>query len=139
MKQSLIELSFETQGSGLTDVTQDLNKWVREQNIIQGLLTIFIRHTSASLTIQENADPDVLYDLHKFFEKLVPQGERLYRHDAEGPDDMPAHIKSALTQSQISIPVMDGNLALGTWQGIYIFEHRTHPHQRRLLLHLTGE
>ncbi|MDA0707501.1 MAG: secondary thiamine-phosphate synthase enzyme YjbQ, partial [Proteobacteria bacterium] len=84
-------------------------------------------------------DPDVLYDLHKFFEKLVPQGERLYRHDAEGPDDMPAHIKSALTQSQISIPVMDGNLALGTWQGIYIFEHRTHPHQRRLLLHLTGE
>jgi secondary thiamine-phosphate synthase enzyme len=139
MKQSIIEKSFDTPGSGLTDVTQTIHEWVREQDIHQGLLTIFIRHTSASLTIQENADPDVLFDLHNFFQKLVPQEERLYRHNAEGPDDMPAHIKSALTQSQITIPVMNCNLALGTWQGIYIFEHRTRPHQRRLLLHLIGE
>jgi secondary thiamine-phosphate synthase enzyme len=103
-----------------------------------GLLTIFIRHTSASLLIQENADPDVLRDLEAFFDRLVPDDLSLYRHVAEGADDMPAHIRAALTQTQISIPLTAGRLALGTWQAIYLFEHRTRTHRRELLLHLVG-
>jgi secondary thiamine-phosphate synthase enzyme len=102
-------------------------------------LTVFVRHTSASLLIQENADPDVQRDLESFFHRLVPEDNDLYRHTAEGPDDMPAHIKGALTQTQLSIPVSDGRLALGTWQGIYLFEHRRAPHRRELALHLIGE
>lgn len=112
---------------------------MREQNIKDGLLTIFIKHTSASLTIQENADPDVLYDLNNFFRKLVPEGRLLYRHNAEGADDMPAHIKSALTQTQLSIPIRNQNMAMGIWQGVYVFEHRAHAHKRTLSLHMFGE
>jgi secondary thiamine-phosphate synthase enzyme len=139
MKQSSTELTFQTSGSSLLDVTRPIKAWLQEQDVEQGLLTVFIRHTSASLTIQENADPDVLYDLNSFFKKLVPESERLYRHNAEGPDDMPAHIKSALTQTQLTIPITNSDLVLGTWQGIYIFEHREHAHKRHLSLHLIGQ
>ena len=113
--------------------------WVREKGIRTGLLTVFVRHTSASLVIQENADPDVMEDLETFFSRLVPEEARLYRHTVEGPDDMPAHIRAALTQAHLSIPVIDGELALGTWQGIYLFEHRSIPHRRSVVLHLVGE
>jgi secondary thiamine-phosphate synthase enzyme len=104
-----------------------------------GLLTVFIRHTSASLTIQENADSDVIADLNDFFERIVPEDNRLYRHTIEGSDDMPAHIRAALTQTQLSIPVADGRMCLGTWQGLYVFEHRSSPHRRSVALHLIGE
>jgi secondary thiamine-phosphate synthase enzyme len=107
--------------------------------IRSGLLTVFVPHTSASLTIQENADPDVIHDLNTFFNRLVPEDSRLYRHTCEGPDDMPAHIRAALTLTQLSVPVESGALALGTWQGIYLFEHRASPHRRNVLLHLIGE
>ena len=113
--------------------------WLRGTGIATGLLTIFIQHTSASLTIQENADPDVVADLNDHFERLVPEDSRLYRHTIEGPDDMPAHIRSALTHTQLSIPVVSGRMALGTWQGIYVFEHRSTPHRRGVVLHLLGE
>jgi secondary thiamine-phosphate synthase enzyme len=103
------------------------------------LLTVFIRHTSASLTIQENADPDVIADLNDFFGRIAPEDNRLYRHTIEGADDMPAHIRSALTHTQLSIPVIDGRMSLGTWQGIYVFEHRSSPHRRSVALHLLGE
>jgi secondary thiamine-phosphate synthase enzyme len=103
------------------------------------LLTAFIQHTSASLTIQENADPDVVRDLDEFFERLAPEGATWYRHTVEGPDDMPAHIRAALTPTQLSIPLVEGRLALGTWQGIYVFEHRSRPHRRSIVLHLAGE
>ena len=109
------------------------------QSICSGLLTLFIPHTSASLIIQENADPDVLTDLNRFFNRLVPDGDPLYDHQAEGPDDMPAHIRSALTQTQLSIPVRERRMVLGIWQGIYLFEHRLYPHSRNVLLHLIGE
>ena len=121
------------------EVTREVAAWLAEQSVRDGLLTVFVRHTSASLLIQENADPDVQRDLESFFGRLVPEDSRLYRHTAEGPDDMPAHIKGALTQTQLSIPVSDGRLALGTWQGIYLFEHRHAPHRRELALHLIGE
>ena len=104
-----------------------------------GLLTLFIQHTSASLTIQENADPDVIRDLEAFFSRLAPEGDSLYRHTLEGPDDMPAHVRSALTLTQISIPIVNGRVVLGTWQGIYVFEHRRHPHRRKVALHVLGE
>jgi secondary thiamine-phosphate synthase enzyme len=139
MKQSSHSITFQTTGSSLLDITGPVCMWVREQGLTEGLLTIFIRHTSASLTIQENADPDVLFDLNNFFRKLVPDDPRLYRHNAEGPDDMPAHIKSALTNTQLSIPIVDGDMVLGTWQGIYIFEHRAHAHKRTVSLHIMGE
>ena len=139
MKQFSHEITFQTTGSSLLNVTGPIRGWINEQGISQGLLTIFIRHTSASLTIQENADPDVLRDLNNFFGRLVPEDELLYRHNAEGPDDMPAHIRSALTQTQVNVPVADYQLMLGTWQGIYIFEHRAHAHKRTLSLHLIGE
>lgn len=139
MKQFSHSITFQTTGSSLLNVTGPIREWVREQGIFEGLLTVFIRHTSASLTIQENADPDVLYDLNNYFRKLVPEDQRLYRHNAEGPDDMPAHIKSALTQTQLSIPIDAGDMTLGTWQGIYVFEHRAHAHKRTISLHLMGE
>jgi secondary thiamine-phosphate synthase enzyme len=104
-----------------------------------GLLTVFIQHTSASLLIQENADPDVVRDLTDYFERIAPENDPHYRHTIEGPDDMPAHIKTALTTTQLSIPLIDGELALGTWQGIYVFEHRSRPHRRMVALHLLGE
>lgn len=139
MKQFLHNITFQTTGSSLLDVTGPIRGWLDEQDINQGLLTIFIAHTSASLVIQENADPSVLFDLNNFFRKLVPEDEVLYRHNTEGPDDMPAHIKSALTQTQLSIPINEGEMSLGTWQGIYIFEHRSHAHKRKISLHFIGE
>jgi len=139
MKQVLDSLRVSTPGRGLHEVTEAVADWIGAQAVQQGLLTIHIRHTSASLLIQENADPDVLRDLDTFFQKLVPEDERLYRHTAEGPDDMPGHVKAALTPVQLSLPVREGRLWLGTWQGIYVFEHRRAPHRRELALHLLGE
>ena len=127
-----------TPGQGLVDITAAIAAWLASQSAGDGLLTLFLRHTSASLLIQENADPDVLHDLETFFRRLVPEDSRLYRHMAEGADDMPAHIKTALTQCQLSIPVQDGRMLLGIWQGIYIFEHRTSPHRRQIALHFLG-
>ena len=138
MKQALHALNIVTNGQGLTAVTEPVCRWVAEQRIATGLLTIWCRHTSASLLVQENADPDVRADLETFFRHLVPEGA-LYRHNDEGPDDMPAHIRAALTQTQLSIPVDRGRPVLGTWQGIYLFEHRAAPHRRELVLHLLGE
>lgn len=131
-------LTVATRGPGLTDITAEASAFVRRAGTAEGLLTVFIQHTSASLTIQENADPDVLADLDDFFRRLVREDSSLYRHSAEGPDDMPAHIRAALTQASLSIPVIGGRMALGTWQGIYVFEHRAVPHQRRVVLHLSG-
>lgn len=124
---------------GLHEFTDEIRAWVSKQEIRSGLLTLFCRHTSASLVIQENAAPAVRRDMEKFFDELAPEGAELYEHDDEGPDDMPAHLKTALTQVQLSIPVMDGKLMLGTWQGVYLFEHRESPSQREIVLHLTGE
>ena len=139
MKQAFGDITLMTSGPGLYEVTEEVLRWAADQQIRNGLLTIFLRHTSASLVIQENADPDVLADLQDFFSNLVARGPANYRHGAEGPDDMPAHIRAALTQSQLSIPFEDGRPALGTWQGIYLFEHRDRGHERRLKLHLLGE
>lgn len=138
MKQAQHSLTVHTGGQGLYEVTPEVAGWVAAQGIADGLLTLFCRHTSASLTIQENADPDVMRDLESFFKKLVPEDPRLYRHTIEGPDDMPAHIKSALTNVQLSIPVSGGRMALGTWQGIFLFEHRARAHDRSIALHLIG-
>lgn len=139
MKQAQHRLSVQTHGQGLYEVTGEIAAWLSNQAVGAGLLTVFIRHTSASLLIQENADPDVQTDLRSFFERLVVEDPRLYRHTAEGADDMPAHVKSALTQTQLSIPVQGGRTSLGTWQGIYVFEHRRAPSTRELVLHLLGE
>ncbi|WP_158944952.1 secondary thiamine-phosphate synthase enzyme YjbQ [Granulicella sp. S190] len=138
MKQSIHNLEISTRGQSLYEVTSAINEWVRRQRMQTGLLTIFCRHTSASLLIQENADPTVRSDLEAFFARLAPE-DGPYHHDSEGPDDMPAHLRAALTQVQLSIPVVDGSLVLGTWQGIYLFEHRVRPHRRAIVLHLIGE
>ncbi|MFN3231632.1 MAG: secondary thiamine-phosphate synthase enzyme YjbQ [Alphaproteobacteria bacterium] len=138
MKQARTTIRFQSVGPGLVDVTREVARWVGDQNITDGLLTLFIRHTSASLVIQENADPDVLLDLQNFFAAIAPRAGA-YRHSTEGPDDMPAHIKSALTQTSLSIPVTGRRLALGTWQGVYLFEHRDRPHRRDVVLHLIGD
>lgn len=137
MRQALHRLTVCTAGQGLVDVTALICRWVESQRVQSGLLTIWCRHTSASLLVQENADPDVRADLEAFLRRLVPEGAG-YAHEAEGPDDMPAHIRTALTQTQLSIPVADGGPVLGTWQGIYLFEHRAAPHRRELVLHLIG-
>jgi secondary thiamine-phosphate synthase enzyme len=139
LQQVLGELTVATRGQGLYPCTDQVAAWLASQVIGLGLLTLFLRHTSASLLIQENADPDVVRDLADFFRRLVPEEPRLYRHRAEGPDDMPAHIRTALTAVQLAIPVTGGRLALGQWQGIYLFEHRARGHQRRIALHLLGE
>ncbi len=139
MRQSVDKIAVSTRGKGLYEVTSRVESWAASTGIQQGLLTVFIRHTSASLIIQENADPDVVHDLENFFHRTAPEDNRLYRHTAEGPDDMPAHIRAALTQTQLSIPVVSGNMVLGTWQGIYVFEHRASPHTRSVILHLIGE
>ncbi len=139
MKQAVREFGLRTQGKGLYEFTHEVNAWVREQSYSTGLLTLFCRHTSASLLIQENADPDVQTDLLSALERLAPEDRRLYVHSTEGPDDMPAHIRSVLTGVQLSIPLIAGRLALGTWQGIYLFEHRTAPHRRTVAAHLLGE
>jgi secondary thiamine-phosphate synthase enzyme len=139
MRQSTHRLSISTRGKGLYEFTNQVEGWVRETGIGTGLLTVFVQHTSASLTIQENADPDVIRDLNTFFGRLVPDDPKQYVHTIEGPDDMPAHIRSALTDVSLSMPVIKGKPCLGTWQGIYLFEHRTSPHQRNVVLHLFGE
>ncbi|MEP6537218.1 MAG: secondary thiamine-phosphate synthase enzyme YjbQ [Bryobacteraceae bacterium] len=139
MKQFTHALSVATRGKGLYDFTREVAKWLQSLSVSTGLLTIFIQHTSASLTIQENADPDVILDLNDFFSRLAPEDNRLYRHTSEGPDDMPAHIRAALTQVQLSVPVLDGAMTLGTWQGLYVFEHRAMPARRRLVLHLLAQ
>ena len=138
MKQAVHTLEITTRGQALYDFTATVREWMRRQEMQAGLLTIFCRHTSASLLIQENADPTVRVDLLAYFDRIAPENGP-YEHDSEGPDDMPAHLKTALTQVQLSIPVVKGNLALGTWQGIYLFEHRARPHRREIVLHLIGE
>lgn len=138
MKQSTTVLELTTRGQNLYDFTAAVRDWLRQQAIETGLLTVFCRHTSASLLIQENADPTVRVDLRNYFNGLAPESGP-YQHNDEGPDDMPAHLKTALTAVQLSIPVMRGSMALGTWQGIYLFEHRTRPHRREIALHLIGE
>lgn len=130
---------LETKGPGLYEFTSQAQGWVRALSARQGLVNIFVAHTSASLLIQENADPDVMADLQDFFEKLVPQDPTSYRHGAEGPDDMPAHIRSAITQTSISIPLIDGVLGLGVWQGLFLFEHRSAPHRRSIHLTLVAD
>ena len=132
-------LSVRTHGRGLYELTDEVRAWVEAQNVSTGLLTAFCRHTSASLLIQENAAPEVRTDIERFFETLAPEDSTRYQHDDEGPDDMPAHLRTALSGVQISIPVIDSRLALGTWQGIYVFEHRRRPHDRELALHLLGD
>jgi secondary thiamine-phosphate synthase enzyme len=138
MRQVMHVLQVSARRRGLMEITSGVRQWLAKQEIASGLLTLFCRHTSASLLIQENAAPAVRRDMEKFFDELAPEGAGLYEHDDEGPDDMPSHLKTALTQVQLSVPVMGGELMLGTWQGIYLFEHREHPSQREIVLHLVG-
>ncbi len=139
MKQAQHSIAVSTSGKGLVEITTEIAGWIAKQRISMGLLTLFCRHTSASLLIQENADRDVRKDLEAYFERIVPEAPGRYIHDAEGPDDMPSHIRTALTQVQLTIPVSGGRMALGTWQGIYLFEHRRAPHRREVVCHLLGE
>jgi secondary thiamine-phosphate synthase enzyme len=139
MRQALHEITVPTRGKGLYAFTPQVRDWVRASGIRQGLLTLYIRHTSASLLIQENYDPTVQTDLERFLSRLVPEGDAIYEHTLEGPDDMPAHVRAALTQIHLAIPVADGVPLLGTWQGIYVFEHRRGAQTRSVVLHLLGE
>jgi secondary thiamine-phosphate synthase enzyme len=139
MRQAGGEISIKTKGRRLYEITREAGDWVSAAGMQTGLLTLYIRHTSASLLIQENADPEVLRDMERFFDRLIPQGDPLFRHTTEGPDDMPAHVRSALTATSLSIPVREGRPALGTWQGIFLYEHRTAGHSRTVLAHLIGE
>ena len=139
MRQAQDTVRIATQGPGLYDMTDEVTRWTAAQGFATGLLTLYSRHTSASLVIQENADPMVLDDLQRFFRRLVPDGDPLFRHTAEGPDDMPAHVRSALTATSVNIPVGRGRLLLGTWQGIFLFEHRVQSHSREVALHLMGD
>jgi secondary thiamine-phosphate synthase enzyme len=138
VRQSSRTLTIETRGRGLLEITAPIRAWLDGEGASSGLLTVFCRHTSASLLIQENADPDVRADLEDYFARIAPE-DAGYRHQDEGPDDMPAHIRTALTQVQLSIPVLGGRLALGTWQGVYLFEHRARPHRREVVLHLLAD
>ncbi|HEY8517142.1 MAG TPA: secondary thiamine-phosphate synthase enzyme YjbQ [Candidatus Binatia bacterium] len=139
MRQELGEIAVRTGGRALYEVTDEVAGWLRGVRAERGLLTLLVRHTSASLLIQENADPDVQRDLETFFTRLVPDGDRAFVHTAEGPDDMPSHVRAALTQTSLSIPVERGRMLLGTWQGIYLWEHRRARHERRIALHYLGE
>ncbi len=139
MRQAQTCLVVTTAGRGLVEVTARVDDWMRGTGMRTGLLTIFVRHTSASLLIQENADPEVARDLERFLARLVPDGDPLFEHVDEGADDMPAHVRAALTQTQLAIPLVDGRLALGTWQGIYLYEHRRRGHRRELVLHAIGD
>lgn len=139
LRQSLHELVIRTRGRDFHEVTAEIAALVRKSDLRNGLVTLHLCHTSASLLIQENADPEVRRDLERFFARLTPDGDPLFRHTVEGKDDMPAHVRTALTTVNLSVPVSDGNLALGTWQGIYLWEHRTRPHSRRIVVHLLGE
>jgi secondary thiamine-phosphate synthase enzyme len=132
-------LHFETRGRGLLEITRPVVEWTTRSGMQNGLLTLFVRHTSASLLVQENADPAVRRDLDAFFARLVPDGDPLFHHQDEGPDDMPAHVRSALTAVQLSIPLANRRLALGQWQGIYLWEHRLKPYRREIALHLIGD
>lgn len=138
MRQEQTAFHIQTRGKGLYEFTPEVARWIAAQDMRAGLLTLFVCHTSASLLIQENADPDVLGDLERYFSRLVPEHDPLYRHTQEGPDDMPAHVRAALTQTQLAIPVQAGRMVLGTWQGIYLFEHRRAGHERRVAAHLLG-
>jgi secondary thiamine-phosphate synthase enzyme len=138
-RQFADELKIRSSGRGFYEFTDDVLALVRRANLQTGLLTIFVQHTSASLVIQENADPEVRRDFERFFARLVPDGDPIFRHTSEGDDDMPAHIRSALTATTLSLPIVNGKPALGTWQGIYVWEHRTEPHTRRIVVHLIGE
>lgn len=139
MEQHFHEAHIQTAGQGLYEFTADVAESVRASGIAQGQVTLFCRHTSCSLTIQENADPDVKRDLRAFFERLVPENLNYFVHTLEGPDDMPAHVKAALTLTSLTIPVLDGRMVLGTWQGVYLFEHRRAPHRRKIVIHVMGQ
>ena len=139
MRQLTHHIQVQTRARRIYDITAEVTAWARQAGLATGMLTLYIQHTSASLLINENYDPDVLADLERFFERLVPDGDPLFVHVDEGTDDMPAHVRTALTQTHLCIPVLDGKPALGTWQGIFLYEHRRAPHQRRVLLHLIGE
>jgi secondary thiamine-phosphate synthase enzyme len=139
MRQASTALDIATSGQRLYEITREVARWVDAQGMNEGLLTLFCRHTSASLLIQENAAPEVKDDIVAFFDRIAPEDRTLYAHDDEGPDDMPAHLKTALTQVSLTIPLVNGRLALGTWQGIYLFEHRRAAHRRDIVLHLIGE
>jgi secondary thiamine-phosphate synthase enzyme len=138
MRQASGKLTVETDGKGLVDVSEQVLCWVTAQGMKEGLLTLFCRHTSASLLIQENAAPAARRDLEAYFERIAPESAG-YEHDDEGPDDMPAHLRTALTQSSLAVPLIDGGLALGTWQGIFLFEHRRSRHRREVVMHLIGD
>ena len=138
MRQAVQTLTIQTKGRGLVEFTDKVLRWLASEKFSAGLLTIYCRHTSASLLIQENADPDVQTDLQNYFEEIAPESER-YIHSAEGPDDMPAHLRAALTQTSLSVPIVEGRAVLGTWQGLYLFEHRTRPHTRKIVLHVIGD
>ncbi|WP_294280328.1 secondary thiamine-phosphate synthase enzyme YjbQ [uncultured Sphingomonas sp.] len=138
MRQATTILSVDTHGQGLTEITRPVSAWVREQGMEEGLLTLFCRHTSASLIIQENAAPEVKTDILAYFARLAPEDAHAYAHDDEGPDDMPAHLRAILTGIHLSIPLIGGRLSLGTWQGIYLFEHRRAPHRRQIAIHVAG-
>ncbi|MFV0921009.1 MULTISPECIES: secondary thiamine-phosphate synthase enzyme YjbQ [Sphingomonas] len=138
MRQATTIITVDTHGQGLTEITRPVTAWVREQGMDEGLLTLFCRHTSASLIIQENAAPEVKTDILDYFARIAPEDARAYAHDDEGPDDMPAHLRSILTGVQLSIPLIGGRLMLGTWQGIYLFEHRRAPHRRQIAIHMAG-
>ena len=139
MRQSFHELSIATRGRGLYDFTREVEKWIEQNQFRDGLLTIHLQHTSASLLIQENASPDVRSDFERFFARLVPDGDPIFEHTDEGDDDMPAHVRTALTTVNLSIPVRGGQMTLGTWQGIFLWEHRRRGHSRRVALHFIGE
>ena len=139
MRQGQQTLRFETPRQGLHEITREVRAWAEGQGMQAGLLTVFCRHTSASLLIQENAAPAARRDLEAYFARVAPEAPELYEHGDEGPDDMPAHLRSALTNTQLSIPLAGGRLLLGAWQGVYLFEHRTRPHRREIVLHLIGQ
>ncbi len=139
MKQFSHTLTLATSGMGLYEFTDEAARWLAQTHVREGLLTVFVQHTSASLLIQENADPEVQRDLERFFKRLVPLGDPLFRHTSEGPDDMPAHVRAALTATSLGIPIQNGRMALGTWQGLYLYEHRTAPHRRKVVMQVIGE
>ena len=139
MTQHQEVLSFSPRGRGLHDITREVSEAVRKAGVNTGLCIVFVPHTSASVLIQENADPTARQDLERWFERAAPDGDPVYRHDAEGPDDMPSHIRTALTSTSETIPVVKGSLGLGTWQGLYLFEHRLHPGRRNVIVHVWGE
>jgi secondary thiamine-phosphate synthase enzyme len=139
MQQSTKTITVKAQGRRLYDITTSVINWANQQGLTTGLLTLYIQHTSASLLINENYDRDVLVDMEAFFDRLVPDGDSLFIHTVEGPDDMPAHVRTALTQTSLSIPLIEGSIALGQWQGLFLFEHRHMPATRQIIMHLIGE